>query len=125
MLDTLSGIEIAHRFIEDHGRQFNVQTADGIMQRKDSEEYGYDYVWVMATVDLDYLMYYLLDVRTAHSDNSDETRDFLFVASGPSGVQCCWHNQPIQFSASADDHSDRLHAGLTWLAGQIQDSDLV
>lgn len=124
MLEVLSGIEIGHDFVEEHARDFHTQSADGIMNRRDED--GYEYVWLLAMIDYDLSQYYLLDVRTSHSsyrDNAEETRDFLFVATGSSSFAVEWFNNPINFGASAEAHQERLSKGLGWFVDSVTETE--
>ncbi len=122
MLDALSGEEIAHWFIDSFAANFNQQDEDGIMHRKDED--GYDYVHVLAMVDLDICCYFLLDVRTHHQGYADpsthETRDFLYVGSGARyGLEFDWHNKPVKYNAPDYDHLDHLDDGLKWFFNKV------
>jgi len=110
-----SGVGIAHYFVEECHLDIDNQGADGIPLWR--EVNAYSYAWVEAKVDHDLEQYWLLDIRTAKGEEPfDETRDFLFVATGVGikGVECEWHNQPVRFDASNDLHLERLNSGLKW-----------
>ena len=112
-----SGIEIAHHFVDKYALNYiHAQSADGFDLVRDGNEYCY--MWMKAYVDYDYLSCFLLDIRTYV--DGEETRDFLFVANVFGRVICEWHNRPIAFSASTQDHRERFLAGMTWFAERIE-----
>jgi hypothetical protein len=112
------GQDIALYFIEDTDRRN--RGCDGIDLWRDGRDYCY--LWVEAMVDYDLNEFYLLDIRT--SQNGTETRDFLYVAcgfgmGGQSGVECEWHQQPINFSDTREAHVARSQAGLKWFIDHV------
>lgn len=94
-----------------------IQGTEGFDIYRDGNDYCY--VWMTAFVDADMDVFYLLDVRTSLDDA--ETRDFLYVAMGAGhGAECTWHQKPINFSASAEEHKDRFWEGMGWFRDQIE-----
>jgi hypothetical protein len=116
-----AGTDIARYFVEDCLRSFDGQGAEGIGLWRDGR--AYSYAWLEAHVDHDLSQYFLLDIRTTTGEEPfGETRDYLYVATGVNvlnSVACEWHNQPINFSASFEEHMEHLRAGLTWFVSRV------
>ncbi len=76
----------------------------------------YGYIWVELTLDLDYEMAWLLDVRK--HNGVEETRDFLFVATGAfdARIEPRFMNTPTNFS---NDNIHRSTTGIRWFADQV------
>lgn len=114
-MDVPSGAEIAEWFRREHAPRLNsFQEYDGLDLVRDGSDYCY--VWLKAYVDLDFVGYFLLDVRT--SVGSQETRDFLLVWDGfEQGFE--WRNRPIESGAGSEVHRARLKDGMAWMADRI------
>lgn len=109
-----SGIEIAHYFVDQTDRRN--PGCDGIdLYRKDRD---YCYLWVEGMFDHDMWLSYLLDIRTAvgrEDKKFRESRDFLFVHFGTGGIfEVEWHNHPIDFDATVEEHRERSWTGWQW-----------
>lgn len=76
----------------------------------------YGYLWVELVLDLDFYTAYMLDIR--RHDETDETRQYLFVAIEHIDVaRVAWHDQAVRFRDVAGS-SHRLIEGLRWFATQ-------
>jgi hypothetical protein len=107
--DIPSGVGIAHYFMEELRAQR--QGADGFPLWREGNDYCY--LWVLSSIDLDYVETYLLDIRT--NIGGTETRDFLKVEMIGIRIECEWHNEPIAFRAPWLEHEARMNRGLNWL----------
>lgn len=110
-----SAHDIAHYFTTKTNRRHD---CEGISLWRDGQDYCY--LWVEATVDHDYQMYYLLDIRTSLAGL--ESRDYLYVAEGPDEpVRYERHNDPVYFSAPVPEHFRRNKRGLLWFVEHVTD----
>lgn len=78
----------------------------------------YGYVWVAATLDLDFEMAWLLDVRrtTGTRDEFDEDRQLLFIGTGSiSGDVAEFHPTAVPFLGPHPTPADDLR----WFAEQV------
>lgn len=104
-----SGLDIAHWFIEEEfaGRFKNVGGDATWLCREPVCT-----LWLVATVDHDDQMFYLLDIHTEQGER--RTHDLLFVSGGLRRECVCeWRNEPSK------DQSWGYEA-LEWFAGRIE-----
>jgi hypothetical protein len=119
-VDMPSAVDIMHFFAEEcEWRNQGYHGFDGEhgMWREGND---YCYGWVEAHVDHDIWHFFLLDIRTHLNDK--ETRDYLWVTfnifDGES-MECEWHNHPVSFGASHEEHLDRFQEGMKWFTSSI------
>lgn len=120
-----SGFDIADWLIEQGVvRKFgSVQDCDGLTPHEgvtfDGEPINDGYFWVTSFVDLDYMSFLLIDVRS-HTDDRSETRDYLAIGiGGYRRREVEWWNRPRRVDEPWEE--GRLGDALTWFAGFIEE----